>query len=58
MLVYVWSVNFGVYREWFVYFTNDVQFSVYAYMELIIYSRQLLYSSKYLFIFCIVDTQF
>ena len=37
------------------YFMNDVLFRVYAYLELIIYSRLLLYSSKYLFIFCIVD---
>ena len=41
--------------EWLVHFMNDVQFSVYACLELMIYSRLLLYSSKYLFIFCIVD---
>ena len=57
--MYAWSVHFGVYREeWLVYFVNDVQFGVHAHPELMIYSRLLLYSSKYLFIFCIVDTQF
>ena len=58
MLVYVWSVYFGVYGEWLVYFMNDVLFSVYAYLELMSYFLLLLYRSKYLFFFCIVDTQF
>ena len=39
MLVYVRSVYFGVYR--LVYFMNDVKFGVYAYQELMIYSRLL-----------------
>ena len=51
-------VYFGVFGEWLIYFMSDVQFRVYAYLDLMIYSRLLLYSSKYLFIFCIVDTQF
>ena len=36
----------------------DVQLNVFAYLDLMIYTWLLLYRSKYLFLFCIVDTQF